>query len=108
MLYHNEIDASEGVDANKIIVSKERILYHYWYFLDKRLRFQPAVCKCFHDVLKMSVDFDNIAILNIQDADYRYLIFGISKCQTINVLKTADLREKKDRYENMFSYIKDE
>ena len=56
----------------------------------------------------MSVDFDNIAILNIQDADYRYLIFGISKCQTINVLKTADLREKKDRYENMFSYIKDE
>ena len=77
-------------------------------FLDKRLRFQPAVCKCFHDVLKMSIDFDNIAILNIQDADYRYLIFGISKCQTINVLKTADLREKKDRYENIFLYIKDE
>ena len=54
----------------------------------------------------MCIDFDNIAILNIQDTDYRYLIFGISKCQTINVLKTADLREKKDHYENIFSYIK--
>ena len=98
MLYHNKINVSEGVDANKIIVSKERILYHYWYFLDKRLRFQPDVCKYFHDVLKMSIDFDNIAILNIQDADYCYLIFGISKFQTINVLKTADLREKKGSF----------
>ena len=56
MLYYNKIDVLKGVDVNKTIASKERILYHYLYFLDKGLRFQPAICKSFHDVLKMSTE----------------------------------------------------
>ena len=37
MLYFNRIDFSKGTDVNKTGISKECIIYHYWYFLDKGL-----------------------------------------------------------------------
>ena len=33
MLCYDRIDVSEGIDINKIRVSKERDICHYWYFL---------------------------------------------------------------------------
>ena len=32
MLYHNGIDVSKGIDADKISESKEYIICHYLYF----------------------------------------------------------------------------
>ena len=37
MLYFGRIDVSEGIDVNKTSASKECIIWHYWYFLDKGL-----------------------------------------------------------------------
>ena len=37
MLEHDKIDISEGIDDNKTNKSKECMLCHYWYFLDKTL-----------------------------------------------------------------------
>ena len=39
MLEYNRIDVSEGIDVNKTNASKEYDICHYWYFLDKELRF---------------------------------------------------------------------
>ena len=39
MLEYNRIDVSEGIDVNKTNASKEYDICHYWYFLDKGLRF---------------------------------------------------------------------
>ena len=45
-------------------VSKMYIICHYWYFLDRGFKFQLSVCNDCHDVSMMSIDINNIAILN--------------------------------------------
>ena len=38
----------ENSDVNKTRESKECDICHYWYFLDKRFKFQPDVCNGCH------------------------------------------------------------
>ena len=51
-------------------------------------------CSSCHDLLMMSVDFDDIAIWNINGIDYRCIISGINKSQAVNLLQNGDLSEK--------------
>ena len=39
MLDYDRIDISEGIDVDKSKKSKECMLCHYWYFLDKNFNF---------------------------------------------------------------------
>ena len=41
MLEYDRIDVSEGTDVNKTNKSKECMLCHYWYFLDKNFSYGP-------------------------------------------------------------------
>ena len=79
MLYFYRIDISEGIGVNKTIASKECDICPYWYFLNKGFKFQPNVCNRCHDLLMMSMNLSDIAILNIESADYRGIVSGISK-----------------------------
>ena len=63
MLYYDGIDISKGIYINKTSASKQCDTCHYWYFLDKGFTFQRYVCNGCHDVLMMSINFNNIAIL---------------------------------------------
>ena len=67
---------------------------HYWYFLDKRFKFQPDICNRCHNVLMMSMSFSDIAILNNNDADYLCTISRISKYKAVNLLQNIDLTKK--------------
>ena len=69
MLYYNRIDVSEGTDINKTSAPRECDICHYWYFLNKGFKFQTYVCNRSHDLLMMSMNLDNIAILKIKNAD---------------------------------------
>ena len=93
MLYYDRIDVSEGIDVNKTRESKECDICHYWYFLDKGFKFQPDVCNGCHDILIMSMNLSDIAILNIHSADHR-IISGIRKREAVNLLQNIDLNEK--------------
>ena len=84
MLYYGGIDVSERIDINKTSTSKESNICHYCYFLDKRFKFPPDVWNGCDDVLMMSMNRSNIAILNIHDADYCCIIIGINKNDKIN------------------------
>ena len=42
----------------------------------------------------MSINLNDIAILNISGADYRCIINGISKRDALNLLKNANLTKK--------------
>ena len=44
-----------------------------------------------HDLLMMSVNLSDIAILNIKSTDYRCIISGVSKNEVINVEVTSKL-----------------
>ena len=63
-------------------VRASKIICQYWYFLEKRLKFQSSsVCSVYHDVL-MSVDLSSIAILKIHGADYCCMITRIVKLKS--------------------------
>ena len=79
MLYYDGIDVSEGIDVNKTSASKECNICHYWYFLNHSFKFHPNVCNWCHDLLMMSVNLSDFAILNIKGSDYRCIISLISK-----------------------------
>ena len=95
MLHYDRIDVSEGTDVNKTSASKECDICHYWYFLNYSFKFQPNVCNRCHDLLMMSMNLSDIAILNIKGSDYRCIISLISKSEAINVMQNVDLTEKK-------------
>ena len=67
---------------------------HYWYFLDKGFKFQLNVYYGCHDVLMMSMNFKNIATLNIHGGDYHCSISGIGKTELKNLRQNIDLTEK--------------
>ena len=94
MIYYDRIDVSEGIDANKTSASKNCDVCHYWYFLNFSFKFQPNVCNRCHDLLMMSMNLSDIAILNIKGSDYRCIISLISKNEAINLMQNAGLTEK--------------
>ena len=98
MLHYNRIDASEGIDVYKTSESKECDICYYWFFLDKEFKFHSDIWNEWHDVLMMSMNLSDMAILNIHGADYRCIISGISKCEAINLIQNIDLTEKKAKH----------
>ena len=70
MLYYDTTDISEEIGFNKRSESKERDIFHYWYFLKKTFKFQPNVCTRCRDLLMMSMNLSDIAVLNIKSAVY--------------------------------------
>ena len=79
MIYFDRIAASEEIDVNKTSTSKECDIYHHWYFLNKGFKFQSNVCNRCHDLLMMSMNISDSAILNIKGCCYGCIITGISK-----------------------------
>ena len=75
-------DISQAIDINITSESKECDICHYWYFLDKGFKFQLDVCNGCYDVLIMSMNLNDISIIN-----------GISKSEAINLPQKADLIE---------------
>ena len=71
-------------DVNKTSASKECDVSHYWY----------------NDLLMMSINLSDIAILNIKGSNYRCIISLISKTEAIKVMQNADLTKKVEHYKN--------
>ena len=95
MLYYDRIGVSKGIEVNKRSALNEYDVCHNWYFLNYSLKFQPNVCNRCHDLLMISINLSNIAILDIKGSDYCCIISLISKNEAINVMQNADLIEKK-------------
>ena len=85
MLNFHRIDISLRTDVNKIYESKEC----------DRFKFQINVCNGCHDVVMMSMNLSNIAILKIHGADYHCIITANSKSEAKNSMHKADLKDKK-------------
>ena len=98
MLHFDRIDVSEGIDVNKTCASKKCNICHYWYFLNYNFKFQRNVCNRCHDLLMISMNLSDIAILNIKGFDYCCIISLISKNEAIILMQNADLTVKSDHY----------
>ena len=69
-------------------------IYHYYYFLNYSFKFKTNVCNRCHDLLIMSINLSNIAILNIKASDRCCIISLISKNEDIKLLQNAYFTEK--------------
>ena len=97
MQYYDRIDISERIDVNKKNTSKEYDICHYWYFLNYSFKFQPNVCNRCHDLLMMSMNLSDIAILNIKGPNDCCIISLISKNYAIKFMQNTDLTIKKHK-----------
>ena len=93
MLYYDRMNVSEGFDTNKTNESKDCGICQHWYFLNKGFKFQAYVCNRCHDLLMMSMKLSDIYILNIKNANYCYIINGISKNEAIKLLQNIELKK---------------
>ena len=93
LLCYSRTDVSEGIDVNKTSQSKEWDICHYWFISNKGLKFQSYFFNVRHDLVMMSMNLSNIAILNIKVVIFA-IISGISKCQAINLMQNVDLTDK--------------
>ena len=95
MLEYDRIDISEGIDINKTNKSKECMLCHYWYFLDKNFSYGPYLCDgCYH-IMQKSNYFKNIAIVNVKKSAYRIYFLHISKRKAKRLMTNYNLIDKK-------------
>ena len=85
MLYFDRTDVFVGIDVNKTNAENERIICRYWYFLDNGFKFQLDVCNRCQDVLMLSINLNDTAILNIPGFDYRCILNRISKSDAVNL-----------------------
>ena len=92
MLYYDRTDVSERIYVNKASGN----LKNYWDLLNYSYKFQANVCNRCHDLLMMSINFCDIAILNIKGPDYRCIISLISKNEAIKLSQNVDLTEKRE------------
>ena len=96
-LYFHGTEVFEGIDVNKTSASKECDVCHYWCFL-KSFKFQTNVCNRCHDLLMVSMNLSDIAILNIKGSDYCFINTLMSKNGAIHLMQNADLTGKMEHY----------
>ena len=92
MLYYGRIGVSKGIDLSKSNRSKECMICHYWLF-NHGLRFQDYVCNGCHDLIMLSVNISDIAIISIKNVDYCFIIHNISKSKATNLWKNSVLED---------------
>ena len=51
--------------------SKECDICHYWYFLNKGLKYEPYLRTVFHDLMQKAMNCNDFAIVSIKGNDYR-------------------------------------
>ena len=95
MICFDKTGVSEGIDVNKTSASKERDIFHLWYFLNYSFKFQPNVSNRCHNLSMMSINLSNIATLSIKSSDYCCIISLISKNKAVNLIQNADLTKTK-------------
>ena len=73
---------------------KDCDICHYWYFLIYSFKLQPDVCNRCHDLLIISINLSDVAILNTKSSDYCCIISLISKNEAIKLMQDANLTKK--------------
>ena len=78
----------------KTSASKECMLCHYQYFKDVGFKLEPHFCNKRDDVLMTAYKLKIIAILNVQGADFRCILWGISRDDAVNRFNSSVLEDK--------------
>ena len=86
MLHYDSIDLREGMDLTKSNNSKERIVFHNWYF-NHGFKFQSSVYNGCHDLTMLCLNLNDIAFITIKGVGYPLIIHDISESDLIFFLE---------------------
>ena len=95
MLDYDRIDISEGIDVNKTYESKECMLCHYWYFLNKNFSYGPYLCDGCYNIMQKLINLKNIAIVQVRVSAYRIYFLYMSKSEAKKLIDNSNLIDKK-------------
>ena len=95
MLEYERIDISERIDVDMSNKSKECMLCHYWYFLNKNFTYGPYLCDSCYNIMQKSNDSKNIAIVHVKKSVYRIYFLYISKREAKKLMTNSNLVDKK-------------
>ena len=95
MLEYDKIDISEVTDINKANESKECMLCHYWYFLNKNFSYGPYLCDGCYNIVQKSISFKNILIVRGKKSVYRIYFQDMNKLEANKLMANSDLIDKK-------------
>ena len=73
--------------------------FYHFYFFETNVGSQPKVCNGCHDLKQKGRSFDDAAIASIK-RDYRFHFWYMSQDVTNNLLRNADLTEKRRTFKN--------
>ena len=105
MLQYDRIDISEGIDIDKINLSKECGICYYWYFKDIGFKQEKYLCNGCHDLMQKSMSFNNVAIVYVKGSTYRIHFWYMSKDDAINIMNGSNLVDKRGVLLIFFYYI---
>ena len=94
MLEYERIDISEGIDVHMLNKSKECMLCHYWYFLNKNFSYGPYLCDGCYNIMQKSNDFKNIDIVHVKKSAYRIYFLYMSKREAKKLMNNSNLSDK--------------
>ena len=95
MLEYEKVGISEEIDIDMSNKSKECMLCHYWYFLDKNFSYGPYLCNGCYNIMQKSNDFKNIAIVHVKKSAYRIYFLYMSKHEAKKLMTNSNLVDKK-------------
>ena len=93
MLEYERIDISDGLDVNMSDKSKECMLCHYWYFLDKSFSYGTYLCDGCYNMMQKCSKLKNIVIVHVKESVYRTGFLFMSKRKAKKLL--TNLIDKK-------------
>ena len=95
MLAYERINISDGIDVNKSDESKECMLCHYWYFLDKSFSYGPYLCDGCYNMTQKCNKLKNIAIIRSKKTVYRIYFVFMSKREARKLIAHSNVIDKK-------------
>ena len=93
MLKYEKIDISDGIDVNKSVKSKECILCHFWFFLDKSFSYGLYLCDRCYNMMQKCNKLKNIAVIHVKESVHRICFLFMSKREVKKLL--TNLIDKK-------------
>ena len=94
MSEYDRIDISEGIDVDKTNESKECMICHYWYFLNKKFSYGPYLCGGCYNIIQKFIDSTNIAIVDVRESTYRIYVLDMRKCEAKKLIINSNLIDK--------------
>ena len=74
MLEYERIDISDGIDVDMSDKSKECMLCHYWYFLDKNFSYGPYLCDGCYSIIKNAINLKMLLLLMLKKVYTKFIL----------------------------------